>query len=187
MDKFSKLKKEKKVKKEDKLLHDLEYMKIYSRKGWVYVKEPDNICVLPYIIEDDEIILRMEVVPSYQTRDKQDYHLTCVSGTIEEGEDPKICLIRELEEEAGIRLNENVDIEFFDVLYKSKSQSSKFYVCLLPLHIYEFVEVAANGDGSTIEKNSKTVKVSINNIDNLFPSDTVTKLLIGECKKYLEI
>lgn len=143
MDKFSKLGKKKKVKSENKLLHDLEYMKIYSRNGWIYVEEPDNVCVLPIIIEDDQIYVRMEVIPSFQARDKQDFHLTCISGTIEDEEDPMVCLIRELEEEAGIRLNDNIEIEFFDVLYKSKSQSSKFHLCLLPLHIYEFQEVEA--------------------------------------------
>jgi 8-oxo-dGTP pyrophosphatase MutT (NUDIX family) len=187
MEKFSKLGKKKKVKTKNQLLHDLEYMKIYSRSGWVYVEEPDNICVLPIIIEDNQILVRMEVIPSFQSRDNQDFHLTCISGTIDGDEKPETCLIRELEEEAGIRLKENFEFEFFDVLYKSKSQSSKFHLCILPIHIYEFTEVKADGDGSVIEKESKTVKVSVDNIDNLFPSDIVTRLLLEECKKYLDI
>ena len=186
MDKFSKLSKKKPIKTEDKLLHDLEYMKIYSRNNWIYVKESDSVCVLPIIIEDEEILLRMEVIPSFQSRDSQDFHLTCISGTIEDNENPKKCLVRELKEEAGIILNDHFEFDFYDVLYKSKSQSSKFHLCLLPLHIYEFTEGVATGDGSLIEKESKTVKVNINNIDKLFPSDMVTKLLLEECKKYLK-
>ena len=186
MDKFSKLGKQKK-KKETPLLYDAQSMKVVSKGGWNFIEEPDSICVLPIIIENNEIMLRMEVIPSYQSRDSQEYHLTCISGTLENGEDPKECLIRELEEEAGLVLKDNVVIEFFDLLYKSKSGSSKFYLCILPLNIYSFDEVLAKGDGSKHEELSKTVRVNIKNIKNLFPSDIVTKLLLEEGKKYLNL
>jgi len=186
MEKFSKLNK-KKPKKENNVLFDAESMRIVKKGGWNFIEESDSICVLPIIIEKNEILLRMEVIPSYQSRDSQEYHLTCISGTLEEGEDPQECLIRELEEEAGIVLKDNVTIEFFDLLYKSKSGSSKFYLSILPLNIYSFDEVLAKGDGSKTEELSKTVRVNIKNIKNLFPSDVVTKLLLEEGKKYLNI
>jgi 8-oxo-dGTP pyrophosphatase MutT (NUDIX family) len=186
MDKFSKLGK-KKTKKENNVLFDAESMKIVKSGGWNFIEEPDNVCVLPIIIENNEILLRMEVIPSYQSKDGQDYHLTCISGTIEEGEKPEECLIREMEEEAGLILRDSVVIEFFDVLYKSKSGSSRFHLCILPLNYYQFEETIAKGDGSKTEELSKTVRVNIKNIKNLFPSDIVTKLLLEEGKKYLNI
>jgi len=186
MDKFSKLDKQK-PKKDNSVLYDAESMKIVSKGGWNFIEESDSICVLPIIIENNEVLLRMEVIPSYQSRDGQEYHLTCISGTLEEDEDPKECLIRELEEEAGLKLKNNVTIEFFDLLYKSKSGSSKFYLSILPLNYYQFEEVVAKGDGSKTEELSKTVRVSVKNIKNLFPSDIVTKLLLEEGKKYLNL
>jgi len=185
MDKFSKIKKKKK-KKGDKLLYEGDYLKVYKRDDWAYIKEPDNACVVPILLDSDEFLVRMEVIPSFQSRDDQDYHLTCISGTIEDEESPKMCLVRELEEEAGIRLKDNVNIEFFDVLYKSKSQSSQFHLCILPLLSYQFDEVVAKGDGSNIEKMSKTVAVSYDNIDRLFPSDIVTSLLLEKVKEHFK-
>ena len=187
MDKFTKMNKRKPVKEKNELLYDGGHMKVMQIDNWSYIEEPDSICVLPIIIEDNQILVRMEVVPSFQVKDNKEFHLTCIAGTIEKGEDPKDCLVRELEEEAGIVLKDNVVIEFFDILYKSKSQSSRFHLCILPLNIYSFDEVVARGDGSKLEKMSKTVRVNIKSIKSLFPSDIVTKLLLEEGKKYLNL
>lgn len=188
MEKFTKQKKSKpKPKSKDKLLYDAESMEIVSYKGWNFVKEPDSVCIVPLVVEENKMYLRMEVIPPYQLKDDQDFHLTCISGTIEEGESPEKCVIRELEEEAGMVLKDNVKIEFFDVLYKSKSQSSRFHLSILPLNIYDFDEVVAKGDGSDTEKLSRTVEVDMKNINRLFPSDIVTKLLLEEVKKYMNI
>lgn len=186
MEKFSKLDK-KKPKVTDKVLYETDYLTIKSRNNWVYVEEPDNVCILPYIIENEELLIRMEVIPSFQSRDNEEYHITCISGTIEKDDSPEKCVVRELEEEAGIRLKQGIEIEFFDILYKSKSQSSKFYLCILPLHVWDFENVLAKGDGSKIEELSKTVKVSVENIDKVFASDIVTKLLIEKFKNENEI
>ena len=51
----------------------------------------------------------------------------------------------------------------------------------------EYDETIAKGDGSKIEDLSKTVNVDVKSLKNLTPSDTVTKLLIEEGKKYLNI
>lgn len=187
MDKFTKLKKKKPVKDKNEVLYDAGHMKLVEIDKWSFIDEPDSICVLPIIIEDNQILLRMEVVPPYQSKDNKEFHLTCIAGTIEDGEDPTKCLIRELEEEAGLVLRDNVVVEFFDILYKSKSQSSRFHLCILPLNIYSFDDVIARGDGSKIESMSKTVRVNIKSIKNLFPSDIVTKLLLEEGKKYLNL
>jgi 8-oxo-dGTP pyrophosphatase MutT (NUDIX family) len=187
MDKFSKIKNKKKVKKESPLLFDANSFKVVKKSGWNFIEEPDSVCVIPIIIEKNEIMLRMEVIPPYQNRDGEDFHLTCISGTVEEGEDLKECLKRELEEEAGMVLKDSVVIEFFDNLYKSKTGSSKFHLSILPINIYNYDEVLAKGDGSKTEEMSKTVRVNIKNIKNLFPSDVVTKLLLEEVKKYMNI
>lgn len=190
MDKFSKIKKEEgieKKKNKNNILFEHDYMKVISKDKWVYIEESDSICVLPILIEENKVLLRMEVIPPFQSVDGRQHHLTCISGTIEEGEKVEECLIRELEEEAGIVLREGVVIDIFDVLYKSKSGSSRFHLCILPLSTYQFDEVISKGDGSKIEDLSKTVSVNIQNIKNLAPSDIVTKLLILEGKKYLNI
>lgn len=186
MDKFTKMDKSNK-KEEDNIKYNGEYINIISDGGWEFVQESDSICVLPIIVDKNEVLLRMEVIPSYQYRDGKEYHVTCISGTLEEEETPELCITRELEEEAGLVLRDNVVIEILDSFYKSKSQSSKFYLCILPLSTYQYDEVIAKGDGSKHEELSKTVTVSVKDLNKIFPSDIVTKLLIEEGKKYLNI
>jgi len=187
MDKFSKLEKKKPKKAEAEELFDGGYLKIVKKDNWTFLTESDNACVLPILLDENKILVRMEVVTPFKYRDKNDYHLTCISGTIEEGETPEQCIKRELEEEAGIVLRSNVVIEVYDALYKSKTQSSKFHLCVLPLNSYSYDEVIAKGDGSKEEAISKTVEVNIDNIDQLNPSDVVTALLISEAKKFLKL
>ena len=129
----------------------------------------------------------MEVVPPYNYRDDAEYHLTCISGTVEDGESLESCIRRELQEEAGILVRDNIKIEIHDSLYKSKTQSSKFHLCILPLSLYEYDEVLATGDGSETESLSKTVAIDIKDINRLFPSDIVTRLLLNDVKKYMNI
>tara|TARA_R110000772_G_scaffold20466_2_gene56778 strand:- start:81265 stop:81837 length:573 start_codon:yes stop_codon:yes gene_type:complete len=190
MDKFTKVKKQEKKeekKKKDSILFEKDYLKVITKDKWLYIEESDSICVLPILIEENKILLRMEVIPPFQSVDGRQHHLTCIAGTIEKDEDPKDCIIRELEEEAGIILRDNVVLEIYDILYKSKSASSRFHLCILPLSIYQYDETIAKGDGSKFEEMSKTVGVNIKNIKSLSPSDVVTKLLIEEGKKYLNI
>jgi 8-oxo-dGTP pyrophosphatase MutT (NUDIX family) len=188
MEKFTKVKDKKEPIKKNRILFDAKSFKVKTGNlGWNFIDEADSVCVIPILIYDNEVLLRMEVVPSYQDKDSQDYHLTCISGTIEGDESPKECIIRELEEEAGLKLKEGIDIEIYDALYKSKTGNSKFHLCILPLNLYDYTEVNAMGDGSKTEELSKTVRVKNSNLNRLFPSDIVTKLLLEEAKKYLNL
>lgn len=189
MEKFTKRKSQESIekKKSNNTLYESDYFKIFKKDKWEYIQEPDNACVIPIIVEENKVLVRMEVIPPYQEIDGREYHLTCISGTIEEGEDAKTCIKRELEEEAGILLRDNVVIEIFDILHKCKSNSSRFHLCVLPLSSYQYDEVIAKGDGSKWEELSKTVKVNSENIKYLEPSDVVTKYLLEEVKRYLNI
>lgn len=187
MDKFTKRGKVVKSPKKNEILFEDDYMKVIKKDDWSFIEESDSVCVLPILVEENKILLRMEVIPPFKDKDGKDFHLTCISGTIEDGEDPKKCLVREMEEEAGMILKNSVDIEFFQVLFKSKTGSSRFHLCVLPLSLYQYDEVVAKGDGSIHEKLSKTVDVDVKSINRLIPSDTVTYLLIQEAKKYLNI
>ena len=88
MDKFSKLEKKKPKKAEAEELFDGGYLKIVKKDNWTFLTESDNACVLPILLDENKILVRMEVVTPFKYRDKNDYHLTCISGTIEEGETP---------------------------------------------------------------------------------------------------
>ncbi len=185
MDKFTKIQKKEVKKPQTEELYKGEYLQIVKKDNWEFLTEKDNACVLPILLDENKILVRMEIITPFNFRDKKQHHLTCISGTIEDGETPEECVRRELEEEAGIVLRSNVVIEIYEALYKSKTQSSKFHLCILPLNYYNYDEVIAKGDGSKEEAASKTVEVEFDNVDKLNPSDVVTALLLSEAKKYL--
>jgi len=187
MEKFTSKKTQQNKNDQTKTLYENKYMSLIEKGGWSYIKEPDQSVCIPILMETNEIILRVEDIPSYRSRDNQQHHLTSISGTIEEKETPTETIIRELEEEAGIRLNSNYKPELMDSLYKNKSLSSKFNLYILPIYQSDFIEVEAKGDGSKYEENSNSVKINLKNIDRLFPSDLVTKYLLAMVKEFMNL
>jgi len=189
MDKFTKI--QNKELTEDKIdkniLFENDWLKIKDIDSYVYLEESDNVCIIPFFIEQNRFFLRQEIVPSYKVKDNANFHLTCISGTIEKDENIEDCIKRELIEEAGISLKENYKVIVLDSLFKSKTCSSKFIYAILPISEYEYTTVPIKGDGSILEKKSKTIAVDVKNINRLQISDTITKLLIFELKKYLNI
>lgn len=188
MEKFSKKKKKVEKKSKDEILYEDNYMKVLKgRDEWSFVAENDNVCCIPILTEYNQILVRREIIPPYKYNDGKDYHLTAISGTVEEGETPEETVRRELVEEAGIMLKDNYVIEIYDSLYKNKGNTSKYHLVIIPLMEYEYSEVAASGDGSKLEKESSTVKVNIKNIKQLIPSDIVTRMLLNDVMDFLNI
>lgn len=189
MDKYTKiLKKESKEKNNTpEYLFNTKYIKIKQVEDWTVLIEDDSICVIPILVNENKILLRTEYIPSYKERDGSDYHLTCISGTVEKFEDYDETIRRELVEEAGIKLNDSYKISNITSVFKSKTGSSKFHYCILPLFKNEYTEVVATTDGSRTEALSKTVMVDAQNINRLNVSDTITKLLLFEAMTYLNI
>lgn len=189
MQKYTKVvKAEKKANtKNDVLLYDSEYIKIKKVEDWTVLLESDSVCMIPILMSERKILVRNEYVPSYKYRDGGDYYLTAISGTIEKFEDVDETIRRELVEEAGVKLNETYKIDILGSLFKSKTGSSKFHYCIIPLYSNEYTDVYATTDGSRTEALSKTVKVDFSYINKLSPSDTITKLLLDEVKKFLNL
>lgn len=186
MDKFSKIKEEE-ARPEEKVLYKDNYTKLVEYEGWAVLEEPDNVICIPFIVEYNQFIIRQEYIPSYKLDQGVEFHLTVLSGGVEENETPKQSLRRELEEEAGIVLRDNFEINFDRPIYKFKGSSSKYHVCILPLTENDYHEVIPKGDGSQAESVSKSVKISVKHINSIIASDTITELMICKLKTYLNI
>ena len=191
MEKFTKYKKneEKQVQKEqDEIVYD-GYIKVIKQDEWEFVVEKDCVVCLPYIKDEGYFLMRSEPVPPW-TYDKKNnpeqlssHYLTLVSGTIEDGETPQACLRRELYEEAGIALNQFFHFNIEGPFFESKGNTSQFYICLMELSYTDYKLVAAPGDGTQHEKNAKTIKISIADLDEIRINDMASKILIEKLKK----
>lgn len=186
MDKFSKLKpKDEFVEDKEKVLYKDEHFNVVQFEDWSILKERDCVVCIPFLIETNQIILRYEYIPTFKYVDGQEYHVTVVCGGIENGETPEKAIRRELEEEAGIVLREDFQLEDMRPLFVNKAVANKYYPYLIPLTERDYHEVVAKGDGSKIEEMSKSVKVDVKFIDSLNPSDLITDYMLMKVKEYL--
>ena len=188
MDKFSSMRsKTNKDQKKEDVIFSKGKLKVINYEDWNIVKHTDSIICIPDLIETNQIVLRYEYIPTFKYVDGQEYHVTLVAGGIEEGEDPKTALLRELEEEAGIVIREDYEIEDMKPLYSSKGSVNKMYPFILPLNERDYREIIAKGDGSKAESLSKAVKVDIKYIDQINASDMMTEYMLLKVKEYLNI
>lgn len=182
---FTDLKAPRKINQDIETIFDGDYIKVKTVDGWEFVEDSDCVVVLPHLVNFDEIILRKEVIPAFNTREPNPEHfLTVVSGTMEAGEDPTETLIREVREETGMMLNTGFQgWKKWGEYFWSKGSNSKCHLYYLPLTMSDFQRVAASGDGSELEANSKSVRVDMEKIDSLRPSDLVSELLLMKLKE----
>jgi len=186
MDKFSNLKTKETLNKEE-ILYKGEGFKVLQFEEWAIIDKRDFVICIPYLMEENKLIIREEYIPSYKYKEGQQMHLACVGGGIEKGETPEEALIRELQEEAGIVLRDGVRIEFDKPLFVSKESTQKFYPCILPLMQKDYDEMTIYGDGSLLEKMSNTSKVEKRYINSLLPSDVITEMMLIKLRSFLNI
>jgi len=188
MEKFTKLKPKTEFTddKED-ILFSNKYMKVINYEDWTIIKESDFVVCIPYLIDSNQIILRHEYIPTFKYVDGQDYHITVLSGGIEQGETPERTIFRELEEEAGIVVDPDFKIEFMKPIFISKGNASKYHPCLIQLTERQYHEVIAKGDGTEAEKKSQSVKVDAKYLNSINASDLITEYMILKLKEYLNM
>jgi 8-oxo-dGTP pyrophosphatase MutT (NUDIX family) len=188
MDKFSRLKPKSDIPEEDEnVLYSDDHMKLISFEDWSIIKEPDYVVCIVYLIEMNQIILRHEYIPTFKYVDGQEYHITVISGGIEIGETPQTAILREIEEEAGLVISPEFNIEFMKPMYISKSNSAKYHPCIITLTERDYHEIVAPTDGSVAEGLSKSIKVDLKYISSVMPSDLITEFMMLKVKEYLNI
>jgi 8-oxo-dGTP pyrophosphatase MutT (NUDIX family) len=187
MEKFSLYSQQMNQPEDEEYLYDGDYMKIKNIDGWEAVIEKDCMIVVPHLLDYNEIILRKESIPPFQYVEKREFFLTALSGGIEKGETAEKTLFRELEEEAGIRLNTGYKAyKKWNELFFNKGNTAKCHLYYLPLHSYDFTTVYAKGDGTESESKSTAVRIDLKYLDNLNTSDLVTCLLLEYLKSEIK-
>lgn len=188
MHQFSKLKPENEITPNKKnILFSNDYISVVDYEDWSIIDESDMVVCIIYLIEQNQFILRNEYIPTFKYIDGQEYHITVLSGAVKKGESYKTALLREIEEEAGIVISPEFNIEFMKPLFVSKGNTAKYYPSIITLTERDYHEVIAKGDGSKAEKKSQTVKIDVRYLNAVNPSDLITEYMITKFKNYLNI
>ena len=185
MKKFSNIKPEKKIEKEDNILYKDKDMKVVKYENCSIITGSDRVYAIPYLIEQNKIIIRQEYVPAYKSVDGQELHISLVGGGIEKGETAEESLLREIQEEAGIVIRPNFEIKIEKPLFISKNSSCKYYMAIINLTESDYHEIAV--DKSKENKLDKAIKLDVKHVNSLNPSDILTELMLEKFKKYANI
>lgn len=146
---------------------------------YYYVNQPLKICILPYIKSEDGLKIVTLIEPVNIWENDRERELTCVQGTIEDGEDPVKTAPRELMEETGFdaSLPEYKDRYTFIGKYNfSKSSDSHKYLFLCD--VTDIDREKKTTDGSDFEKNTK---IMISSPDALEYSTDMTLMFMYKC------
>lgn len=195
MEKFTKEQKDRpKPGDEIKDIYKGSHLSLVNYKEWDIVQAKDRVVILPYFKDDGCILMRNEYLPSYNLRFKgvSGYRdvtnfLTVISGGIDEGETPVQTIRRELYEEAGVVLSNLYEINIDEQVFADKGVAYMLYFSLLEISINDYRLVQPPTDGTKGEKNSKTVRISLGEIDDLKLHDLLTSHMILRLKKEYNI
>jgi 8-oxo-dGTP pyrophosphatase MutT (NUDIX family) len=192
MEKFTQIK-DKPVIPEDETLYNGKYLDIIKYKDIEILKVNDKVAIIPYFRDEATFLMRLEYLPSYQykNRDKSNIknitnYLTVITGMIEDGETPEQTIRRELHEEAGLVLNNMYPFEVEGPFFTDKYSSSQIWICLLELPVNSYRQIKPPTDGSKHEKLSRSIRVSVGDIDQIVNNDLITKYLVSMLKKRIE-
>jgi hypothetical protein len=185
MDKFSHIKKKNNVDKEEKceILYQDDDFKILNYKKLNILKEENIVCVLPYFIEMNKIMLKYEKNKYYEYSDGIGDSLSIFTKEIKEIDTIEKAIRKELEEESGIILRDDYEFEELNTLYKSKTSTCICYMYLIPLNERDYQESIP----LVMDKDNKPIKIDVKYIDKIKISDLLTGYMMLKMKEYLNV
>ena len=168
------------------LLYSNPYLQVFKAKNkggeeYTFTKDNDKVVVLPYTIIDGKVKIMTLIEPiKLWGRAKE---ITCVTGTLEEGEEPNECAVRELEEEIGIQSDWGDNWTYVGKFHPVKGSVDCRHMYLVNI-TDESIKENPDDDGTYFEKVAKRLltKIEVEKVSN----DMALCFLIEKLKNKFE-
>jgi hypothetical protein len=170
-------------KEEKKTIFKNEDLKIIKFEKNSLISTKDIIVFIPYLIQDNQIIIKQEYIPAYKYVDNQELHVSLITAIVNKDESPEESLLRELQEIAGIVVRSKYKIEINKPLFLNKNSINKVYFSILPLMENDYNEISVNR--VLLHPLDKVIKLDLRYINSINASDIITELLIEKFKNTL--
>jgi len=161
-----------------KVLHEGKYVSLVDLSvGYETLKEKDIvISFVKKVSQFGETLyaVRYENCPPYS---EDENYYTIISGKIDEGETPMDACIRELVEEAGVKiLNKDIVNPSFEKIPVCKSTMMRTNLYIITLNEdrkdLDWEETEATGDGTEFEGNSETQWLTMDELINILNNNS---------------
>jgi len=189
MEKYSVISKKPIEKEENNLMFKGNKTNILNYQDNEIILEKDTIAILPYFKDEGFILMKHEYNLAYQYKLKnfnnyknETNFLTCITGSVEENESIIQAMRRELYEETGIVLSEFFPLTIDKKFFKTKNNISTYYPFLLEISNQEYKSTTVVGKDKQDKDLSKTIKIDINNINDIQTFDLITEYLLLRLK-----
>lgn len=166
-----------------KVEYDGGHLQILNINGFTAVQEKDMVVCIPYLVEQNKIIMRYEDVPTYNLiKPEMDKFITVMSTVMEKDEFPKDALKRGLEKEFMIKLKDSCNPEILDPIFINKGNTAMYHICILPLMTYDY-EQEKPSDDMVMEMKASNILININELNNYIIYDLITRYTMDLFKK----
>jgi len=174
-------------KQKAKQIFDAETFKVSNVYGNNIIDEKDQIIVLPYLKELNNILLKYQSIPAYETKqpeiDKYAQALTCkVNSEYTINENIKRACINDF----GIKIDDNFQLDVLSPIFLYPNSNVRFYICILPLMEYDYEQVLPEEDKKQLMK-SKNISVNINELNNVIFYELISRYVIDLFKQHYSL
>lgn len=174
-------------KQKAKQIFDAETFKVANVYGNNIIDEKDQILILPYLKELNDILLKYKSIPAYETKqpeiDKYAQILTCKKDndlTLEENI-KKSCI-----NDFGLKIDNNFKFDILSPIFLYPNSNVRFYICILPLMDYDYEQIIPEEDKKVMMKNSN-ISVNINELNNVIFYELISRYVIDLFKQHYSL
>lgn len=159
-----------------KTLYKGDWVSLITPEDYPYecLHEGSNVIILP--IKDGKVGIRSEFCPPYFVKeDTPRNYFTVISGMKEAGEDCKDAALRELREESGVVVKAATLYRMYENRAFVKNTDMRSY--LVVMVVKEYTTEQPEGDGTSNEQKSKTIWVTLEELQEVLKKDNTDCLL----------